>query len=165
MDNQHDKVTALTRQDKNDYYLSLAKAFSHGSPCTPGKQHGCVAVKHGRLVSSGYNGPSVGQMHCGIDCPLDIHKMRTGVKRFDLCPAVHAEINCICTAAMIGTAIQGAIFYLTKRPCKDCLKALRNMSLGAVVFYSDDEMDHIILYGPSLSKEERLIYGKRKRKS
>lgn len=151
-----DLEVAKTRQDKNDYYLTVARAISYGSSCPPGKQHGCIAVKHNRIVSTGYNGPPMGEHHCGLDCPLDVYKRNNkGKKNFALCPAVHAEINCILTAAMIGTAIEGAVLYITKRPCQDCLKALKNLHLSAVVFLEGDET-HGMLRGPYLIKEESL---------
>lgn len=152
-----DLEVAKTRRDKNSYYLSVATAIAQGSSCPPGKNHGCIAVKHNRIVSTGYNGPPAGMDHCGIDCPLDVHKRMFGIKNFTLCPAVHAEINCIITAATIGTGIEGAVLYVTKRPCADCLKALKNLHLKAVVFYEDDDIDtHIILQGPHLHREEQL---------
>lgn len=151
-----DLEVAKTRQDKNDYYLTVARAISYGSSCPPGKQHGCIAVKHNRIVSTGYNGPPMGHIHCGIDCPLDLHKKKHGKKDYSICPAVHAEINCILTAAMIGTAIEGAVLYITKRPCGDCLKALKNLHLSAVVYLEDDDEAHGFLLGPYLQKEIKL---------
>ena len=151
---------ALTREDKNDYYLSLAKAVANGSSCPPGKQHGCLAVRHARVVSMGYNGVPTGHEHCGIDCPLDVFKRKNkGKKNFALCPAVHAEMNCLITSSMIGTAIVESVFYVTKRPCNDCLKSLRNMKLSAVV-YMDDNEDHYLLRGPLLIEEVKLTYGR-----
>jgi dCMP deaminase len=152
----NDLEIAKTRRDKNDYYLSVARAISYGSSCNPGKQHGCIAIKHNRIVSTGYNGLPAGHEHCGVDCPLDIYKKKYGKKNFSLCNAVHAEINCIITAAMIGTAIEGAVLYVTKRPCADCLKALQNCHLKAVVFFEDDEETHTLLLGPYLTKEVKL---------
>lgn len=154
-----DLEVAKTRQDKNDYYLTVAKAIAYGSSCPPGKQHGCIAVKHNRIVSTGYNGPPMDHHHCGIDCPLDLYKKKHGKKDYSICPAVHAEINCILTAAMIGTAIEGAVLYITKRPCKDCLKALQNLHLSGIVFLEDDDDSHGMLLGPYLKKEVTL-YGK-----
>jgi deoxycytidylate deaminase len=99
----------------------------------------------------------MGHEHCGIDCPLDVYKAKNkGRKNYALCPAVHAEINCILTAAMIGTAIEGAVLYITKRPCQDCLKALKNLHLSAVVFLEDDDETHGFLLGPYLQKEIKL---------
>ena len=151
-----DLEIAKTRMDKNDYYLSVARAISYGSSCNPGKQHGCIAVKHNRIVSTGYNGVPAGHKHCGIDCPLDLYKAKYGKKNFALCPAVHAELNCIITAATIGTAIEGAVLYITKAPCADCLKALKNLHLSAIVYYDNDEETHKLLLGPYLTKEFKL---------
>lgn len=152
-----DLEIAKTRQDKNDYYLTVTKTVATGSSCPPGKQHGCIAVKHRSIVATGYNGPPAGHSHCGLDCPLDLYKLRNkGKKNFDLCPAVHAEINAILTAAKIGTAIEGAVLYVTKRPCANCLKALQNLQLSGVVFYLDDEETHAMLLGPFLTREVEL---------
>jgi dCMP deaminase len=147
-----DSQVAKTRRDKNDYYLQVAKAIAQGSSCPPGKNHGCIAVKHNRIVATGYNGPPAGHAHCGVDCPLDVYKKRYGKKNFALCPAVHAEINCILTAAVIGTAIEGAVLYITKAPCEDCLKALKNLHLSGIVFFDNDEETHKMLLGPYLLK-------------
>ena len=156
-----DLEIAKTRRDKNDYYLTVAKAIAQGSSCPPGKNHGCIAVKHNRIVATGYNGPPQGHPHCGADCPLDLYKARNGGrKNFELCPAVHAEINCVVTAAAIGTALAGAVLYVTKHPCPDCLKALKNLYLYAVVFLDDDDETHRILLGPTLTKEIELYVGR-----
>lgn len=153
-----DKMLTIEREDKNGYYLSVAMQIATGSSCPEGKQHGTVAVKHNRIVSTGYNGPSAGQVHCS-PCHLDEYKRKhRGKKDFSVCPAVHSEINCIITAAMIGTSLAGAIFYVTKRPCKDCLKALQNMQLEGVVYMDDTTGDHWILVGPDLQTEDKIPY-------
>lgn len=159
----NDIEIARSNQTRNDYYLMVAKTIAFGSQCPDGKQHGAVAVKNSRIVSTGYNGPAAGFPHCGKDCPLDRLKREGKPKDFTQCPAVHAEINCIITAAMMGTAIKDSIFYQTKRPCQDCLKALRNLGLAGVVFFSDDESFHILLLGPKLEQEVLLKYPKRRK--
>ena len=153
-----DLEIARSNRVRNDYYLMVAKTIAFGSPCPDGKQHGAIAVKNTRIVSTGYNGPSSGFSHCGDECPLDRLKREGKPKDFTVCPAVHAEMNVIITAAMVGTAIHGSVFYQTKRPCQDCLKSLRNMGLAGVIFFNDDESRHIILLGPSLEKEIVLSY-------
>jgi dCMP deaminase len=148
----------LQRKDKNGYYLSVAMQIATGSSCPEGKQHGTVAVKLNRIVSTGYNGPPTGHKKCS-PCRLDEWK-RThhGRKNFAVCPAVHSEINTIITSAMIGTSIVGSIFYVTKRPCPDCLKALQNMQLAAVVYIDDMTGDHWLMLGPDLQTEDKIYY-------
>jgi dCMP deaminase len=154
-----DLDTILNRSDKNGYYLQVAMSVAFGSKCPEGKQHGCIAVKHGRIVSTAYNGVPSGQSHCG-ECKLDEYKKNhKGRKNFSVCPAVHAEINCIITAALIGTSIVHSVFYVTKRPCEDCLKALQNMQLAGIVYMDDMTGKHWVMVGPSLRDEFVITYG------
>lgn len=159
--NSADLQAAMYRRDKNEYYLSVAKTIAFGSKCPEGKQHGAIAVKNKRMISTGYNGPAAGMPHCGEDCPLDVYKRENGGKKdFSLCPAVHAEINVLVTAAQVGTTLVDSVFYITKRPCPDCLKALRNLQLAGVVFpkNEDDDGTHCLLIGPLLTQEMDLDY-------
>jgi dCMP deaminase len=160
-DNQDLKI-ALGRRDKNEYYLSVAKTIAFGSKCPEGKQHGAIAVKNKRMISTGYNGPAAGMPHCGVDCPLEVYKAANGGKKnYALCPAVHAEINAVVTAAQIGIALVNSMIYVTKEPCPDCLKALRNLHIAGVVFPNDDEDDdgtHFILLGPEMTQRIELEY-------
>jgi dCMP deaminase len=149
----------LQRKDKNGYYLSVAMQIATGSSCPEGKQHGTVAVKHNRIVSTGYNGPPAGQPKCLPVCFLDEYKRKhKGKKDFSVCPAVHSEINCIITSSMIGTSLVGSIFYVTKKPCPDCLKALQNMQLTGVVYMDEMTGDHWVLVGPDLQTEDKIEY-------
>jgi len=148
----------LWLREKNGYYLSVAMQIATGSKCPEGKQHGCIAVKHNRIVSTGYNGAPSGQPPC-IPCKLDEYKRQNkGKKDFTVCPAVHAEINCIITSSLIGTSIVGSIFYVTKRPCSDCRKALQNMQLIAAVYMDDMTGDHWVMMGPDLLTEVKIEY-------
>jgi len=148
----------LDKKEKNGYYLSVAMQIATGSKCPEGKQHGAIAVKHNRIVSTGYNGAPTGQPRC-YPCRLEEYKRtHRGKKDFSVCPAVHAEINCIITAALIGTSIVNSIFYVTKRPCSNCLKAIQNMQLLAVVYMDEMTGDHYILMGPDLHTEDKIYY-------
>jgi dCMP deaminase len=141
----------------------VSKTIAFGSKCPEGKQHGAIAVKNKRMISTGYNGPASGMPHCSpIICPLDAYKKaNNGKKDFSLCPAVHAEINVVVTAAQLGTPLFDSVFYITKAPCPDCLKALRNLHLAAVIFPNDDDEDdgtHHLLLGPELLQRIELNY-------
>jgi len=163
MNTNSDFRLAMTRRDKNEYYLAVCKSIAFGSKCPEGKQHGAIAVKNKRMISTGYNGPAAGMPHCSPTvCPLDAYKLaNNGKKDFSLCPAVHAEINVLVTAAQVGTVLVDSIIYVTKRPCKDCIKALRNLALAGVVFPNDDDEDdgtHFLLVGPELLQQIELAY-------
>lgn len=154
-----DVKRALNDRKRNEYFIAVAKTIAFGSKCPDGKQHGAIAVKNQRMISTGYNGPASGQPHCGTDCPLDVHKRVHGKKDFSICPAVHAEVNCIVTAATCGTALEGAVIYVTKEPCQACLAMLRNASLSGVVYPDDsDNGDHYFMMGPALLLSVRINY-------
>ena len=154
-----DLEVALKRKDKNTYYLFTARQIALGSKCPDGKQHGSIAVRHHRMVSTGYNGPPAGHHHCEKGCVLELQKQAGKKKDLEACPAVHSEMNCIVTAAMIGTPLVGSVFYVTKRPCDNCLKHLRNLNVAGVVYLGDDEYSHYVMIGPQLTVEFKLTYG------
>jgi len=95
---------------------------------------------HDRPVATGYNGPAAGQPHCLITdntCPLDVAKAEGRSKDWEVCPAVHAEVNAIVTAAIAGIKIEGGTLYITKKPCAPCWRMLSNCRLKAVEWSED----------------------------
>ena len=64
---------------------------------------GCLIVKEGRILSSGYNGSPPGRPHCeDVGCEMENdHCVRT----------VHAEANAIAFAARHGVSIEGATLF------------------------------------------------------
>jgi dCMP deaminase len=88
---------------------------------------GCVIVDNDRsILATGYNGSVVGRDHCD-DAGHDLvngHCVRT----------VHAEQNAIAQAARRGTALSGAIAYVTAYPCWPCAKLLANSGVHIVRF-------------------------------
>ena len=119
----------MRRPSKKQYYLDLAEAVSARSPCPEGKRHGAVIVVNDRPVATGYNGPPRKWDHCLISedstCPLDVAKAQ-GMKDWTVCPAVHAEVNVVITAALSGTIIAKGTIYMTKKPCVQCARFLAN---------------------------------------
>jgi len=58
-------------------------------------------------------------------------------QRHELCRGLHAEQNAIIQAAVHGTAIQGAIYYVTHQPCVLCAKILINAGIRKIVFQGE----------------------------
>lgn len=50
-------------KNNHETYLKIAKLFADNSTCCS-KKTGCVIVRDGRIISTGYNGVPSGQMHC-----------------------------------------------------------------------------------------------------
>ena len=155
----------MTRWDA--YFLKICQAVSENSVCYS-RQIGAILVRNKSIISTGYNGPPRAIHHCGmarinrdpflreifvlhnIDitvlnterCPRRIIGHNSG-EGLELCPAVHAEQNCIANAAKIGVRTQGTTLYMNDQiPCRICLGMIINAGIVKVVvtkleFYDD----------------------------
>jgi len=153
----------------DQYFLKIAKAVSTNSKCMS-RQIGAVLVKDKAIIATGYNGPPRGIPHCkerhnsdGLLCkefakrdlspPLPTKtfnlcprvwlKYNSGEGLF-LCPATHAEANCIAQAARSGISTLDTTMYLTCGvPCKNCLALLINAGVAEIVCTSLDYYDEL----------------------
>lgn len=112
----------ISRPDWNDYFADMAILASGRSTCNSSKV-GAVIVKDRRVVSTGYNGSLAGRQNCCDEPGRCVALERPG-KKYDHCPAVHAEANAVAQAALHGVPIRGASIYVTRRPCLICAKLL-----------------------------------------
>jgi dCMP deaminase len=120
------------RIDWDKYFLFLCKIIASRSTCLS-KKYGAVIVKDKRILSTGYNGASIGEKHC-IDkgyCNKRENEKNIGVRKN--CYAVHAEINAIVSAAKNGTSIDGTTLYVSVQPCFECLKIILNSEIKRIV--------------------------------
>jgi len=143
------------------YFLNICDAVATKSPCLS-RNIGAVLVQDRRVVATGFNGPPRGVPHCDEDrtnldselrgefaksmptnyngsiprrdeiCPRRQLGYSSGTG-LHLCPATHAEANCIANAAAVGTYVSGTTLYLnTVIPCRDCLKLLINAGVSRI---------------------------------
>ncbi|MTI83585.1 MAG: cytidine deaminase [Firmicutes bacterium] len=134
------------RPSWDQYFMEIASLVATRSTCLRRKV-GAVAVRDNRILSTGYNGAPSGLTHCPeAGCLRDRMKIPSG-ERHELCRGLHAEQNAIIQAAVYGTPIGGATFYLTNQPCSLCAKMLANANAKRVVFAGDypDELAESIL--------------------
>lgn len=137
------------RIDKDRYYLEIAKAVALRSPCTRAN-YGAIVVVNDAIVSTGYNGPIRGGVNCYEvgGCIKDVLELPHGTS-YDLCPAVHAEENCIINAARNGGQVLGGTLYLyginpknneilDAVPCERCRRAIINSGIKKVVAMSSN---------------------------
>jgi dCMP deaminase len=141
------------------YFHSICYSVASKSPCLS-RKIGAILVKDNIVISTGYNGPARGIPHCGHNrfmkdealresleavvpcipreeigttCPRKLlgYLSREGL---DLCPAEHAERNCIASAARLGISVKGSILYMNFCiPCKNCLTLLINAGIKEIV--------------------------------
>lgn len=124
--------------DRDKYYMSIAFLTAKNSKCLSA-QRGAILVKDDSIISTGYNGPARGVSHCGDKGGCIRRKQSDFVSgsNLDVCPAVHAEQNCVAFAAYNGVSTKGSICYCTTFPCKDCMNSLINAGVKKVVYSQD----------------------------
>jgi dCMP deaminase len=106
-------------KEYNDF-LNLARQVAAKSNCSS-RQVGAVIVSNGVVLAEGFNGVSSRFTDCIVaGCRRCSIGGATGVG-YDNCICIHAEQRAIATAAAKGTAVSGAVLYVTLRPCLQCL--------------------------------------------
>jgi len=134
------------RPSWDEYFMRMAFMAASRSTCTRRKV-GAVIVKDSRIISTGYNGPPTGLLHCDVTgCIRETLNIPSG-ERHELCRGLHAEQNAIIQAASNGTSIKGAKIYVTTHPCVVCAKMLINAGIEEII-YADgypDELAELML--------------------
>uniref|UniRef100_A0A6M3MCY3 Putative CMP/dCMP deaminase zinc-binding n=1 Tax=viral metagenome TaxID=1070528 RepID=A0A6M3MCY3_9ZZZZ len=114
------------------YFFDICIAVSSKSSCLS-RQVGAILVRDHSIVATGYNGPARGFPHCKMQCPRKVAGYKSG-EGLHICPAAHAEGNCIANAARLGVIVSNTTLYLNQTtPCKDCMILLVNAGITEVV--------------------------------
>lgn len=117
----------------DEYMMSIALAVRARANCT-GNRIGAVLVHDRRIISTGYNGTPVDTPNCdegGCTRCENRDRFESG-RGYDLCICVHAEQNCLLSAAKFGIGVNGSTIYTTMRPCFGCSKELLQAGVLAV---------------------------------
>lgn len=126
------------RWDK--YFHSVCEAVASNSRCLS-RQIGAILVRDSSIVATGYNGPPRGIPHCKV-CQRKELGFSSG-EGLHLCPAAHAEANCIVNAARLGVSTLGATLFMNCCiPCRECLKLLINSGVKEIVVNELVEYDN-----------------------
>lgn len=98
----------------DDYFFNLAHQVSLKSKDTT--KVGCVIVgPDNEIRATGWNG-----FARGVQDTIPERNERPA--KYDW--TVHAESNCVASAARMGTALKGCTAYVTHFPCKNCAALL-----------------------------------------
>lgn len=133
----------MTRPTFNEYYLGIAKAVSARSTCLR-RKYGAVLVKNNKIVATGYNGSAAGEVNCS-DSGKCVRK-EMGIEpgtRYELCTAIHGEMNCLLSASREDT--QGATLYIvgtntddgspaSGKPCMMCARIIKNAGISSIIY-------------------------------
>jgi dCMP deaminase len=137
-------MSAPSRPSWDDYFINIAWVVASRSSCLR-RSVGAIIVADKRIVSTGYNGTPFGVKNCDEGgCPRCASDAPSKVG-LDTCLCVHGEANAIALAARQGTATDGAVVYVTHRPCFGCLKQLVQAGIREIVYDQpydyDDELE------------------------
>ena len=156
----------MNKWDK--HFHNLCIEISKQSSCLS-RQIGAILVKDNIIISTGYNGPPRGVPHCGEaricfdrqhyirlitfdpnhtdmynTCPRQILKYKSGEGLDTICPSVHAETNCLASAARVGAVTKDTTLYMNCIiPCKSCLGLLINAGVKEIVVDSLEGYDSL----------------------
>ena len=129
----------------DSYFFNIAQMVAYRSNCMS-RKIGAVLVREKVIICTGYNGPPRGTPHCSehySDCPRRIAGYGSG-EGLEMCPAIHAEQNCIAQAARLGIEVKGASIYMTcEIPCKTCMGLLVNAGVSKIICKSTEPYDDI----------------------
>lgn len=125
------------------------------------------------VVATGYNGPPRDIPHCGLPrfatdkklqallrpvvceisrdviastCPRRLLGYTSGT-HMELCPAQHAEANCVSNAARLGVITLASTLYMNcVIPCESCMGKLINAGINEIVVDDDRVYDEYTQY-------------------
>lgn len=154
------------RKDKANYYLDMADAATGRGTCLR-RVFGAIIVKNDEIVSTGYNGAPRGRQNCS-DCGKCI-RQELGIKRgerYELCRSVHAEANCIISAArrnmidatlyLVGHEVDTGEYVKNTAPCAMCKRLIINAGIKEVVVRDSKEEFHSFLVEDWIKNDESL---------
>ena len=133
----------MKRIDKENYYLDIAQTVLERSTCLR-RCYGAIIVQHDEIISTGYNGAPRGRKNCA-----DLNfctRMKMNIpsgERYELCRSVHAEANCIISAARKDT-LDATLYMACRDPqtgeliphstsCSMCRRLIINAGIRRVV--------------------------------
>jgi len=99
-------------------FMNIAKEIASQTKCVS-KKVGCIIVKDGRILSTGYNGTPSKYINCSEYWNNEYTKdHHTWSNIYE----IHAEMNAIIWSARQGISIDNSVLYCTYEPCVQCTK-------------------------------------------
>ncbi len=153
----------MKRRDKMNYYLDIAQTVAERSTCLR-RCYGAILVKDDEIVSTGYNGAPRGRRNCADlgRCTREELGIPSG-ERYELCRSVHAEANCIISAAR-RESLGGTIYLACIDPesgelmagttsCAMCRRQIINAGIAQVVI-RDTPTDYRVVHVEDWIRED-----------
>jgi dCMP deaminase len=107
--------------------MAMADSVARRSNCIR-RAVGALIVRHGEVVSTGWNGVSESHEDCReAGCPRCVNGGDTG-SGYEMCICIHAEQRAVADAARRGVSTMDSTLYVNLRPCLQCLAIARSPS-------------------------------------
>ena len=144
----------MKRRDKINYYLDIAWTVSERATCLR-RKFGAIIVNNDEIIATGFNGAPRGRANCcdRNSCLREDMNIPRG-QRMEICRSVHAEANCIVSAAR--SEMLGSTLYLACRdastgeidgqvePCTMCKRLIINAGIStAIIRVNENEYKSI----------------------
>ncbi len=135
------------RPDKDESYLGIAREVARRGTCLR-RNYGAVIVSRDQIITTGYTGSARGAPNCIElgECPREAANIPRG-ERYELCRAVHAEMNAIIHAAradmvgrtlyLVGITPDGEVVEGVE-PCRLCKRVIINAGIKYVTTMKQD---------------------------
>lgn len=133
----------MSRRDKTNYYLDIAEIVAERGTCLR-RNFGAIIVKNDEIISTGYTGAPRGRKNCSdLNCCMrDKLNIPRGT-HYELCRSVHAEANCIISAAR-RDMIDSTLYLVSKdkktgelvegaNSCAMCKRLIINAGIEKVI--------------------------------
>jgi dCMP deaminase len=133
----------LNRPTKSEYYIDIAKSVAMRSTCLR-RRFGAVIVKNDQIISTGYNGAPRQTTNC-IDMGYCIRTEKNipPGQNYELCRAVHAEMNAVIHASrldmagsdlyLVGIEVESGHLVEQVLPCLLCKRVIINAGISRVI--------------------------------
>ncbi|MDR3557171.1 MAG: deaminase [Syntrophobacteraceae bacterium] len=133
----------MKRPTKSQYYLDIARAVAMRSTCLR-RRFGAVIVKNDQIISTGYNGAPRQTTNC-IDLGSCLRQQKNipPGQNYELCRAVHAEMNAVIHAPrldmagadlyLVGLEVENGELVTPGIPCLLCKRVIINAGINRVV--------------------------------
>ena len=155
----------VTRPEKTDYYLDIAKVVSLRSTCLK-VLIGAIIVNDDQIIATGYVGAprktksSIEHGYC-LRQKLEI----PSGTQYELCRSVHAEQNAIINAARAGVSLLGGDMYIYGEsritgkvinafPCFICKKMIINSGIERIICSVENEKEKYKIFSADKWIEE-----------
>lgn len=159
-------MSIVKRKDKNNYYLDIAESVLERGTCLR-RNFGAIIVKNDEIISTGYTGAPRGRKNCadlGV-CMREKLKVPRG-ERYELCRSVHAEANCIISAArrdsiggtlyLVGREMSNGKYVENASCCSMCKRMVINAGLERVVIRNTEESFTVISVSDWVENDDSL---------